>query len=404
MYTSPIMTKSPAARTPNFVALIPAGGVGKRLNLGYPKQYFPLDSRRTMLEVTVSRLKDAGLFSDIVVVVAKDDAYVASCAFPEGVRVLRVAGATRAQTVRNGLFASDFADDAWVFVHDAARPCVTKEEILLLKKAVTGKPTLSGAILARPVTDTLKMLGKDKTVLKTFDRRAFYRAQTPQAFRAGLLRQALSGGLEGITDEASAVERLGGRIAVVNGKATNIKVTTAEDIAPVRQFLGVNDMTYRIGSGYDLHKTVKGSHIVLGGVRIPADFSLEAHSDGDVLAHAVIDALLGASHLGDIGRLYPDTDEAFKGADSIELLKDTVARVRQAGFAIVNVDATVIAQKPKLAPHAEAIEAKLCEALGVPAGCVSFKAKTNESLDAVGRCEAIAAQAAALLSASCIPA
>lgn len=156
-------------------------------------------------------------------------------------------------------------------------------------------------------------------------------------------------------------------------------------------------MAIRIGQGYDIHRLVEDRPLILGGVRIPADKGLLGHSDADVLLHALTDALFGAAALGDIGRHFPDTDPQFKGADSRVLLRECVQRVHAAGWGIVNVDASVIAQAPKLAPHMEAIRASVAETLGIDLACVNIKAKTNEGMDAVGRKEAIEVHAVALL-------
>ena len=156
-------------------------------------------------------------------------------------------------------------------------------------------------------------------------------------------------------------------------------------------------MAIRIGQGYDIHRLVEGRPLILGGVNIPADKGLLGHSDADVLLHALTDALFGAAALGDIGRHFPDTDPQFKGADSRVLLRECVKRVHAAGWGIVNVDASIIAQAPKLAPHMETIRASVAETLGIDLGCVNIKAKTNEGMDAVGRKEAIEVHAVALL-------
>lgn len=156
-------------------------------------------------------------------------------------------------------------------------------------------------------------------------------------------------------------------------------------------------MAIRIGQGYDIHRLVEDRPLILGGVNIPAEKGLLGHSDADVLLHALTDALFGAAALGDIGRHFPDTDPQFKGADSRVLLRECVKRVQEAGWGIVNVDASIIAQAPKLAPHMETIRASVAETLGIDLGCVNIKAKTNEGMDAVGRKEAIEVHAVALL-------
>jgi 2-C-methyl-D-erythritol 2,4-cyclodiphosphate synthase len=159
-------------------------------------------------------------------------------------------------------------------------------------------------------------------------------------------------------------------------------------------------MSPRVGTGYDLHRLEAGKPLIIGGVTIPHEAGLAGHSDADVLCHAVTDAILGAAGAGDIGQHFPDTDPKWKGADSIELLKGAVAIVRAAGFAVSNVDAVIIAERPKLAPHVPAMRANLARALGIETSAVSVKGKTNEKVDALGRNEAIAVHAVALLTSN----
>jgi 2-C-methyl-D-erythritol 4-phosphate cytidylyltransferase/2-C-methyl-D-erythritol 2,4-cyclodiphosphate synthase len=212
------------------------------------------------------------------------------------------------------------------------------------------------------------------------------------------LRDALR--LDGeATDEAMLAERAGHTVRVVDGDPRNLKITTPDDLTMAEHLTGFTPApALRIGNGYDLHRLVAGRPLILGGVRIPFEKGLEAHSDGDVICHAVTDAVLGAAAAGDIGRHFPDTDQAWKNADSIELLRRAVTLVRQAGYAIVNVDVVVIAQKPKLAPHVDAIRANVAGALGCDASQVSVKGKTNEGVDSMGAGESIAAHAVALVS------
>ena len=220
--------------------LIPAAGVGERMKIGYPKQYFPIAPGKTMLEVTVNRLSEMGFFDEIAVVVSEHDSYIDQCRFAGDVLVLRCGGQTRAQSVLNGLKAWALPDNAWVFVHDAARPCVEKDSVERLIAALQA-PEIDGAILALPVTDTLKWVNSEGIVERTIDRSHCYRAQTPQVFRRGALIAALESAREAVTDEASAMEIQGARVKIVEGSAANIKVTYGDDIETVKNFLNAQN-------------------------------------------------------------------------------------------------------------------------------------------------------------------
>jgi 2-C-methyl-D-erythritol 4-phosphate cytidylyltransferase/2-C-methyl-D-erythritol 2,4-cyclodiphosphate synthase len=201
------------------------------------------------------------------------------------------------------------------------------------------------------------------------------------------------------TDEAMLVERLGLPVHVVEGDARNVKITTPEDLVKARsESDGSSRRLMRIGNGYDLHRLVSGRPLILAGVTIPFELGLDGHSDADIVCHAVTDAILGAAGAGDIGRLFPDSDPRWKGANSIALLQDAVARVHDAGYRVSNVDVTVIAQKPKLLPYLDEMRANLAAALGVDPSAVSVKGKTNEGVDSMGRSESMACHAVALLT------
>ncbi len=216
--------------------LIPAAGVGERMKIGYPKQYLPLLNGQTMLEVTVNRLAAMDFFDSIAVVVSADDSYIDRCRFQGPVTIFRCGGKTRAESVLNGLDALCPGADDWIYVHDAARPCVDYEAIERLDEALRSRE-LDGAILAIAVTDTIKWVGKEGLIEKTIDRSHCYRAQTPQVFRAKPLIEALKANLESVTDEAGAMERVGAKVGVVAGSPFNIKVTYPEDIEAVQNFL-----------------------------------------------------------------------------------------------------------------------------------------------------------------------
>jgi 2-C-methyl-D-erythritol 2,4-cyclodiphosphate synthase len=190
----------------------------------------------------------------------------------------------------------------------------------------------------------------------------------------------------------------GHRVSLVEGDAANMKITTQRDLEVAQRLVAADAPPFRIGTGYDLHRLVAGRPLVLGGVTIPFDKGLDGHSDADAVCHALTDAVLAPAGLGDIGRMFPDTDPAWRGADSLQLLTRAAAAVRDARYHVVNVDVVVIAQRPKLAPHIEAMRGNLARALGVDPSCVSVKGKTNEGVDATGAGEAIAVHAVALIS------
>jgi 2-C-methyl-D-erythritol 4-phosphate cytidylyltransferase/2-C-methyl-D-erythritol 2,4-cyclodiphosphate synthase len=287
-----------------------------------------------------------------------------------------------------------------VLVHDGARPFVERRVIdAVIAHARAGH----GAVAAVPVSDTLKQQapGDPALVARTIPRDGLWRAQTPQAFPRRLLEAAYARPRDAgtATDDAALVEACGAVVHLVPDTPRNLKITTADDLEIAERLLGAPAaVALRIGNGYDLHRLVAGRPLVLGGVTIPFEKGLDGHSDADAVCHAVTDAILGAAGAGDIGRHFPDTDPAWKDANSLRLLERAAGIVADAGYRVVNVDVVVIAQRPKLAPHAEAMQAHLARAIGIAPGMVSVKGKTNEGVDSTGAGESIAAHAVALLS------
>jgi 2-C-methyl-D-erythritol 2,4-cyclodiphosphate synthase/2-C-methyl-D-erythritol 4-phosphate cytidylyltransferase len=312
-----------------------------------------------------------------------------------------VGGARRCDSVRWALKAIDAPPDAWVLVHDAARPCVSAEEIDALIAAVAHDA--DGGLLAAPVADTLKRADEAQRVVKSPPREGLWRALTPQMFRLGLLREALdaaqAAGREP-TDEAQAVEWLGKSPLLVAGSASNLKVTTPADLKLAAAVLakGEATMDLRTGSGFDVHAFGPGETVMLGGVRIPWKQGVVAHSDGDVLLHALTDALLGAAGLGDIGQHFPDSDPRWRGAASTQFVQHAVRLLAERGWRVVNADLTLLAEGPRIAAHRDAIRASIAAALGVAADVVNLKATTTEKLGFLGRAEGLAAQAVALIA------
>ena len=377
-------------------AIIAAGGRGLRLGGSSPKQLLTLGGR-PILARSVDAFVACDVISEIVVALPADLAAAPPSYLQQrGKPVTVVSGGDERRTSVANAFArvSELAEI--VVIHDAARPLVSAD---LIRRTVAAASETGAAIAALRAHDTVKQTNGAGAIIATLPRERIYLAQTPQAFRVPVLRDALR--LVGeATDEAMLAEQAGHTVRVVDGDPRNLKITTPDDLMMAEHLTtgSAQAPALRIGNGYDLHRLVPGRPLILGGVRIPFEKGLEAHSDGDVICHAVTDAVLGAAGAGDIGRHFPDTDAAWKNADSIELLRRASAIVHEAGYAIVNVDVVVIAQKPKLAPHAEAIRGNVAGALGCDASQVSVKGKTNEGVDSMGAGESIAVHAVALLN------
>ena len=385
----------------HVTAIIAAAGSGRRLGTAVPKQLLELGGR-TILERSVDAFSSHPRIDDVIVVLPRELVET-----PPGWlaarRVRLVAGGERRQdSVANAFDAVDRRTEV-VLVHDAARPFVSHD---LISRSIDAAAAHGAAIVAQPVRDTVKRVagsGAAAHVVETLARDAIFLAQTPQAFRRGVLGEAVALGRAGIdaTDEAALAERAGHSVHIVEGSAENVKITTAEDLELARQRTGAAPAAAgqaRVGTGYDLHRLVEGRRLVLGGVDVPFERGALGHSDADVICHAATDAVLGAASLGDIGRHFPDTDPAWKDASSVELLRQAVALVSSAGFRVVNLDVVVVLERPKIAPFLDRIRQSLAEALGVGVASVSVKGKTNEGVDAVGRGEAIAAHAVALVT------
>ena len=285
----------------------------------------------------------------------------------------------------------------YVLIHDGARPFVTEEMVDALCEDTM---ECGAAAVAVPVKDTCKLTDGQGYVESTPPRDRLVAVQTPQAFEREMYlyaaSKARSSGMA-YTDDCQLIEAAGGRVKMTPGDYRNLKLTTPEDRLAARAYLGKEQKTVRIGSGYDVHKLVKDRKLILGGVEIPFEKGLLGHSDADVLAHAIADALLGAAALGDIGKLFPDNDPKYEGADSLVLLEQVCVLLREKGYAIGNVDATVIAQKPKLAPWIPQMRENLAKACGISTSAVSVKATTEEGLGFTGSGEGIAATAVCLL-------
>ena len=381
-------------------AIIAAGGAGTRLGAGRPKQLVRLGGA-TILQRSVEAFDRCDRVDEIVLVLPS--ALIGGPALvdtPNGTPLRIVAGGARRQdSVARGFEAATVSDI--VVVHDAARPFCSSA---LIVRTIDAARRHGAAVAALPVQDTLKQrsVGAGRFVGRTLARDRIVQAQTPQAFRAGILAEAIRSGRTGVeaTDEAGLAERAGHRVALVEGDPWNIKITTERDLAIARRFVEETMATGRVGLGYDLHRFTAGGPLRLGGVLIPHDRGLVGHSDADAVCHAVTDAILGAAAAGDIGRHFPDTDPRWKGASGIALLRTAVGLARSRGFVVVNLDVVVVTEHPRIAPHVERMREALASAVGVEPDAVGIKGKTSEGVGATGRGEALAVHAVAMLDAA----
>jgi len=369
--------------------IVPAGGIGERMGLAFPKQLYPCGDGQTVIERVVA------LFEPDPIAIPVPPAHLDRFAAALGERARLVpGGATRFQSVRNAFEALPGpADDDLILIHDAARPFLDPATL----PEAWSRARDSGAIIyASPAVDTIKQVDAGGAIARTLDRRTIYHAQTPQIFRAGLLRRAYAAydarsGAEPPTDEAALLEMAGIPVNIFPSSPRNCKLTHRED-------LGLLDVdAFRIGHGYDVHRFDAERPLYLGGILIPGAPGLAGHSDADAAIHALIDALLGAAGRGDIGRWFPDDDSRYKDIRSTELLAEVWNDLRGQGYRLVNADLTIQAQRPRLAPHIDAMRACLAGILDCAPGRVNVKATTTEKLGFVGRCEGVAAEAAALL-------
>ncbi len=387
------------AEPSSTAALIVAAGQGRRLDCSAPKAFLQLGgsplflwSARTFEQIPeVTRI--------VLVVPAGYCESAQSLAQQAGLTKIGAVipgGKTRCDSVFAGLQALSSDPTDLVAIHDGARPFVSAE---IISRTIVAAEQTGAALAARPITDTLKQVDDDLCVAATVDRTGLWHAQTPQTFRFSTIyvayQQARVGGWRA-TDDASLVERAGGKVTVVEDDVRNFKITVPNEWQRA-QALVAGSQQLRIGHGFDVHPFVAQRPLILGGIRIPFDRGLAGHSDADVLLHAIADALLGAAGLGDIGRHFPDTDPAYKDADSTELLARTVELVSEAGYRPTNVDATVIAQQPRLADYIPEMESCIAAVLGLSESQVNVKATTTEHLGFVGREEGIAAEAVALI-------
>ncbi len=376
----------PQKALPSVTAIIVAAGASRRM--GFDKLSYRLPDGRTVLETSCALFAAHPAVDELVLVAGGNrpqcEAIAAAC--PKPCTVVQ-GGATRADSVRSGLAA---AKGQLVAIHDAARPFASAEIITAALQAAAESGAAAPAV---PVKDTIKIADQDGKVVATPDRAMLYDVQTPQCFDRALYLQALEA-VSGekaslVTDDCSLFELAGLPVTLTAGDYANLKITTKEDLQ--------KEKTMRIGHGYDVHRLVEDRKLILGGVEVPYEKGLLGHSDADVLLHAVMDAVLGAAALGDIGQHFPDTDPAYKGADSLALTREVAKIIAAHGYKVGNIDATILCQRPKLAPHIPAMRQNIADAFGLPLDAVSVKATTEEHLGFTGEGLGIAAHAVALI-------
>ena len=381
-------------------ALVVAAGKGLRFGGPKPKQYMAL-AGRPLLHHTLKALARSPMIDRVRPVITMED----RPHFDEAAKGLDLmepvaGGASRQDSVRLGL--ESLAGDApeRVLIHDGARPFVTEA---VLERVIEALETGPAAIAALPVVDTLKRQAEDgETIQETVPRQGLWQAQTPQGFRFDAILEAhrQAEGAE-LTDDAAVAEHGGLPVALVLGSPNNIKVTTEEDLERAESLMKSAQASrpeLRSGTGFDVHRFCPGDHVNLCGVAVPHDQALKGHSDADVGLHALTDALLGAIAAGDIGLHFPPSDPQWRGADSAVFIAHARDLVRNRGGQIVNVDVTLICERPRLSDHREAMIARLSALLDLDPGRISVKATTTEGLGFTGRREGIAAQAAAMIS------
>jgi 2-C-methyl-D-erythritol 4-phosphate cytidylyltransferase/2-C-methyl-D-erythritol 2,4-cyclodiphosphate synthase len=374
-------------------AIILAAGMGRRMGGDIPKQYLALGGKPIFIH-TLEKFEKAQSINTIVVVVAEADmGHVENFLKERGERskltAIVTGGKERQDSVRNGLRYLD-SDTEVVVIHDAVRPFISTEciDALVMNVRETGAITLG-----IPIKDTVKAVDERKCVSKTLDRSSLWLTQTPQVFLRSILcdayEKAYHEGFYG-TDDAELVERIGVPVVMMPGSQGNIKITTPDDLEMGAYLFKQGATAMKIGIGYDSHRLVKGRALILGGVEIPNNVGLLGHSDADVLLHAICDAILGALGDGDIGTHFPDTDPEYKDISSLKLLEMVNKRVSVKGLAVSNVDATIIAERPKLRNYITKMIHNISHMLEIDPEMVNIKATTNEGMGFLGRNEGIA--------------
>lgn len=375
-------------------AVIVAAGSATRMQ-GIDKMLVPLAGVPVVLR-SVRALAASDCIDSLVIVTRTEcmETLRTLCAEVSKPVTVVAGGASRPESVLAGLAALPEGTEL-AAIHDGARPLVTQA---VIAEAVEAAERCGAAAPAVPVHDTIKQ-AENGLVRATLERKTLFAVQTPQVFDVKLLKTVLRAAMErgiALTDDCSAVEAAGKPVVLTQGCEENLKITTPVDLTLAEAILK-RRKTMRIGHGYDVHRLTEGRRLILGGVEIPFERGLDGHSDADVLVHALMDALLGAAGLRDIGVLFPDNDPAYKNISSMLLLDRVMLTLEHAGYAVGNVDVTVLAQRPKLKDYIPVMRENLARAMKIPLDCVNIKATTEEGLGFTGSGEGIACHAVCLL-------
>lgn len=376
---------------PKVAAIIVAAGAGSRLGGQVPKQFLTLGGK-TVLQWSVDAMLRCNKIASVVVVAPADAAPQTAAVLRPDPRLQVVAGSpvSRTESVRKGLSALAGAPPVAVLIHDAARPGL---DVAVIDELLEALASADAACPALPVADALKRSGGE---IRSVDREGLVRVQTPQAFRWEAISKAYETAAASAVDDLALLEGTGAKVVLTRGRTALMKITYPEDLAVAEKLIAAPAL--RVGTGFDVHGFEPGDAVILCGVRIPHTKKLEGHSDADAAWHALTDAILGALALGDIGDHFPPSDPQWKGTASIKFLQHAVMLATDRGYHIANADITILAERPKISPHREAMRRATAEAMGVALDAVSVKATTTEKLGFVGREEGIAAQASVLLS------
>jgi 2-C-methyl-D-erythritol 2,4-cyclodiphosphate synthase/2-C-methyl-D-erythritol 4-phosphate cytidylyltransferase len=369
--------------------IIAAAGSSTRMGGGISKQLLTL-SGKPVLEHSLIAFSNSEKVKEIIISAKEDEIEVIkeiSSSYPK-VKAVVKGGSIRQESVSYAI--EKISDKSEIIaIHDAARPLIATYDI---DKIIDLAYSVGAVCPVSKATDTVK-ISTDGTISNTIDRNTVFLASTPQAFKTEIYKKAVASIKENdvFTDDASIVENIGKKVHIYIMENQNTKITTKND------FMNMNYHASRVGHGYDVHRLVEGRKLILGGVEIEHSVGLLGHSDADVLLHAIMDALLGAAGLGDIGRHFPDTDASYKDISSLKLLEKVSKIIKENGYIVENVDATVVAQKPKLSPYIPQMIKNIADVLGIEESQINVKATTEEHLGFTGEMLGISAHAVAIL-------
>ena len=367
--------------------ILPCAGIGKRA--GFNKNKLLVEKEGfTALTKMLNAAENSGVF-DLIVIAASETDFEEVSALAHGHKVV-VGGSTRTESVKNAL---SVIDDGIVLIHDGARPFVTER---IFTECVETVKKYRSAVCAVPTRDTV-LFSDGETVSEYVGKSGLYSVQTPQGFYVRDIKKAYElAGNRVFNDDGEVYKEYIGELHIFKGDINNVKLTYPEDFE--RLTAGAQYYEQRFGTGFDCHKLIPGRKLILGGITIPHTKGLLGHSDADVLTHALMDAVLSAAGLRDIGYYFPDNDEKFKDADSVKLLKEVISIIEDKGFKITAVSATVMAEKPKLASFIPIIKKNLAKILKISENNIGLGATTLEGLGFVGREEGICVYASAVLN------